>query len=405
MYLSLSWRNLWRNKRRTIIVAASVFFAVLLAAVMRSAQLGSYEYMIDSSAKLFTGYIQVQGLGYWDNRSIDKSIIIKDENLQAISDLPHVASFTPRFEAFALVSNKHYTKVAQVTGISPEKENNMTRLKNKLIKGSYLEENSEGFLIAAGLAEMLHADIGDSVILYGQGYHGHIAAARLPVTGIVKFSFSELNNGLILLSLPKAQDVFSAPGRITSLPIVIDNIRNLESTVAAINSAILEDGQITMTWDEMLPELVQNIEVDNAGGMIMLFILYIVIGFGVFGTVMMMISERAREFGILVSVGMRKRKLIFVTTIESIFISFIGVIAGIAGSIPIVYYLHHNPIPITGDAAKTFDSLGIEAIFNFSTDFTLFINQALIVLIIALLTAVYPVLFIKKLKPVEALHG
>ncbi len=116
-------------------------------------------------------------------------------------------------------------------------------------------------------------------------------------------------------------------------------------------------------------------------------------------------AERTRELAILISVGMRKGRLITVSIIESLFLAFIGIISGIIGSIPIVWYFHINPIKITGDAAKTFDSLGIEAVFNFSVDFNLFINQAIIVFIITLIAALYPVLFIWKMKPIEAMHS
>ena len=138
MYLSLSWRNIWRNKKRTFIVASSVFFAVLFAVVMRSAQVGSYSYMIHSSAKMFTGYLQIQGKGYWDNRSLDKSIIIDKKQQQQITTIPYLTSITPRLEAFALVSYKTSTKVAQVIGIDPQLEDNMTGLKQRLVNLSLI---------------------------------------------------------------------------------------------------------------------------------------------------------------------------------------------------------------------------------------------------------------------------
>jgi len=210
-----------------------------------------------------------------------------------------------------------------------------------------------------------------------------------------------MNNGLVFLALANAQEIFAAYGRITSFPILIDNIKNLSHVLADVR-AVADKKYEIMTWDKMMPDLVQSIQLDNASGLIMLAILYIVIGFGVFGTVMMMISEREKEFGILIAVGMKKYRLILVTTIETILVSFLGVITGILISIPLILYLHEHPIPITGEAAKTFDSLGIEAIFNFSTDFSLLLHQALIVLIIALITALYPVLFIRKLEPVTA---
>ena len=402
MYLSLSWRNIWRNKKRTLIAAASVFFAVLTAIVMRSAQTGSYAYMIHSSAKLYSGYLQIQGKGYWENRSMDRSIILSDKDYQFIHSTPHVTSATPRLEGFALVSNDSATKVAQVIGTNPELENKMTNLKDKLVKGSFLDDQSQGALVAEGLANMLKLQIGDSLVLYGQGYHGQIAAAIYPVAGIVKMPFQELNNGLVFLNLKTAQQFFSAPGRITSLAVMIENQKYLDETITHLSKLYQ---YAILPWTEMMPDLVQSIELDNASGIIMLIILYIVITFGVFGTVMMMVSERLKEFGILISVGMRKWRLITVTTIESIFIAFVGVIIGIIGSIPIVYYLHLNPIHITGEATKTFDSLGIEPIFNFSTDPNLFFAQAFVVFLIALAAALYPLFYIRKLKPVQALHS
>jgi ABC-type lipoprotein release transport system permease subunit len=403
MYFSLSWRNIWRNKKRTIIAAASVFFAVLLAIVMRSAQHGSYAYMIDSSAKLFTGYLQVQAPGYWDNRSLDKSITLSDKQIKEIESIPELTSATPRLEAFALVSFDSSTKVAQIIGIDPDLEEHMTNLKEKMVGGKYLNQSSDGALVAQGLAKMLRVGVGDSIVIYGQGYHGQIAAARLPISGIVKMPFQEMNNGLVYLTLPNAQAIYSAYDRITSLALMISDIRFLDNVLHQLKSQLGSD-YVVMTWDEMMPDLVQNIQLDNASGIIMLIILYIVITFGVFGTVMMMVSERIKEFGILISVGMRKWKLIIVTTIETILISIVGVIAGIFGSIPIVWYLHNNPIPITGEATKTFDSLGIEPIFNFSIDPTIFMMQALVVLLIAFGTAIYPLLFIRKIEPVKAMH-
>ena len=403
MYLSLSWRNVWRNKKRTIIAAASVFFAVLLAVLMRSGQHGSYAYMIHSSAKLFTGYLQVQGKGYWENRSLDKSIALPAAQIDSLAGIPHVTSVTPRLEAFALISQKANTKVSAVIGINPAAEDSMTGLRSRLVAGKYLTRNSGGLLIGQGLAEVLGANLGDSLVLYGQGYHGQIAAARLPVTGIVKLPFPSMNNSMVYLSLSNAQNAFSAYGRITSLAIMVDNIRHLPEVENMI-AAQLKNKYTIMTWDEMMPDLVQSIELDNASGIIMLIILYIVIAFGVFGTVMMMTSERIKEFGILVSVGMKKIKLIGVTTIETILVSFLGVVTGFLGSIPLIYYLHYHPIHFTGEAAKAYESLGIEPIMNFSIDPGIFLSQSIVVLVIALTTALYPLLFVSRLEPAKAIH-
>ena len=333
---------------------------------------------------------------------MDHSISPSAEDYEFIKSTPHVTSATPRLEGYALVSYGSATKVAQVIGTDPKLESKMTGLDDKLVKGRFLDSESNGILVAEGLAAMLKLDIGDSLVLYGQGYHGQIAAAIYPVIGLVKMPFQEMNNGLIFLNLKTAQILFSAPNRITSLAVMIENPAYLDNTIKHLKQL---SGYAIMRWDEMMPDLKQNIQLDNASGLIMLIILYIVITFGVFGTVMMMVSERYKEFGILVAVGMRKWRLMIVTTIESIFVAFVGVLAGMIASFPIVYYLHINPLRFTGESVQLFDSMGIEPIFNFSIDPALFVAQALVVLLIAIGAAIYPLLFIRKLKPVEALHS
>jgi ABC-type lipoprotein release transport system permease subunit len=404
MYLTLSWRNIWRNKKRTIIVAASVFFAVILSALMRSGQLGSYSYMIDSSAKLFTGYLQIQGNGYWEKRSLDESIFLDPDLYAKLESVQYLTYFTPRLEAFALISHDSTTKVSQVIGIDPKRENDMTDVFDRLIKGNPIDEQSRGLLVGSGLAEMLGAGLGDSLVVYGQGYHGQIAAAILPVTGILKLPFKAMDNAMILMSLATAQDVFSCPNRITSLPMMIEDNRFLNQVQEDISGFLPKD-QVIMSWEEMMPELLQNIEVDNVSGLIMLAILYIVIGFGVFGTVMMMVSERARELAILVSLGMRKSKLLMIMAIETFLLSFVGVIMGILGSIPAIYYFVYNPIELTGGAAELYDQLSIEPIMNFSAQPSVFISQALVVFVIALVTIIYPIIFIRNMDPATTIRG
>ena len=118
-----------------------------------------------------------------------------------------------------------------------------------------------------------------------------------------------------------------------------------------------------------------------------------------------MVSERGKEFAILISVGMKKWRLTLVTILESVFVAFVGMITGVIGSLPLVFYLYYHPIRVTGEAAKSFDELGIEAVINFSADPHLFFNQALVVLLIALASSLYPIFFINKLEPAAAIRA
>jgi ABC-type lipoprotein release transport system permease subunit len=404
LYLILAWRNLWRNRRRTLISTSSVFFAVFLALVMRSMENGSYDYMIESAVSLYTGYIQIHGKGYWDKRSLDQSISVSDSRLASFASLNHVTNIAPRLESFVLLSKDSSTRVAQVIGIDPEKEDAMTALAKRITSGRYLLGNDKGALIGSGLARFLGAGVGDSLVIYGQGFHGVTAAARVVVIGILKFPLPALDNSMVYLPLAYAQWLFDAPDRLTSIAFMVQSPSDIDEVQARLQ-AMTGDGTEVMTWEEMMPELVQSIEADSAGGILMLLILYIVIGFGIFGTVMTMTNERAREFGILVSIGMKRGRLIAITVIETILISLLGAGAGLVAGIPILWYLNLHPIGLTGDLASAMIAYGLEPILPFSVAPMIFVVQTLIVFFLGALCATYPFLVIRKLRPVAAMRA
>jgi len=403
LYLILAWRNIWRNKRRTIIAASSIFFAILLAIFTRALQFGIYDHMIDSAVRMYTGYLQIHGKGYWEERTLEKSIEADDKLINQIEKIPFVEIAVPRLENYMLVSSREITKVASVIGIDPERENKMTGLKNKLIAGRYLNDNDQGILIAEGLARLIKVNIGDSVILYGQGIFGITTATVCPVIGVIKFALPDLNNSFIYMPIKFGQNLFSMESKITTISLMLINPRKINEVQSELNKLLNEKFEV-MRWEEMMPELVQGIQLDNVSGLIMLLILYIVIAFGIFGTVMMMTAERTKEFGILISIGVKKSKLILITTIETIFIALLGGISGVLISIPLVIYFHNNPIRYSGELEEISLKFGVEPVLPLSTDLSIFLSQTFLVIIIALVSSLYPLNYIRKIKPVEAIR-
>ena len=133
-YLKLAWRNIWRNRRRTLITAASIFFAVLFAILMRSFQLGSYDHMIHNAVESYTGYIQVHDFNYEDEKTIDHSFPYSDTLLEKVRSTSNVTYAVPRLESFALASFGTQTKGALVLGVDPVAENKLTNASSKLVK-------------------------------------------------------------------------------------------------------------------------------------------------------------------------------------------------------------------------------------------------------------------------------
>ncbi len=405
MNFRLAWRNIWRNKRRTLITTASVFTAVILAILMRSLQLGAYDRMIDNVVSFYTGHIQLHQAGYWEDQTIDNSFEPNDSIYTILQKTKEITGYVPRLESFALASAREMTKGVMVVGIEPEAESTVTRLKEKIVKGRYLTANENAAILSEGLAKYLRLGIGDTLVLLGQGYHGASAAGMYPINGIVKFPSPDLNQRMVYLPLKQAQQLYSADHRATSIVISIDQSKDASVVATELRSSFKGKPIQVMDWREMLPNLVQLIEVDNAGGIITSGILYMIIGFGIFGTILMMLTERTREFGILIAIGMKKMRLISIVTLEILMISGLGVLLGVVLGIPIVSYFHFNPIHISGEMAAAYERFGMEPVFPFSIAASLFYTQALVVLGITLVLAIYPWFRLRKLKTIDALKS
>jgi len=185
---------------------------------------------------------------------------------------------------------------------------------------------------------------------------------------------------------------------------MIENPNDL-SVVDNKLKSIIQEPLTVMNWAEMQPELVQMIDSDRAGGVIMIGVLYIVIGFGIFGTLMMLMAERKREFGVMVAVGMRKMKLLTIVLYETLFMGLIGILSGFVFSFPIISFMSYNPVPLGGDAAQWMIDMGIEPVLAFSMMPDVFSRQAIVIFIMVMIVALYPITFIKNLQVISALRG
>lgn len=402
--IKIAWRNLWRNKRRTLITVASIFFGVLLSTFMTSMQEGTYSKMIDNVVGFYTGYIQIHHPEYWDNKTIDYTFTSNDSLTQVLNNDPNITLFVPRLESFSLMSYGNNTKGAALVGIDPVKEDQMTHLSHWIEKGSYLKPGDKGILLAVNLAKNLGVNINDTLVLISQGYHGASAAALFTVRGILKFPSPSMNNLGGYIDLKEAQDFFSVPDKYTSLVVMIDDYSKVNQTKHHLVSELGNKYEV-MTWDEMDPLTKNMIDADRSGGYITKAILYGLVGFGIFGTIIMMMAERRKEMGIMVAIGMQKSRLSKILFFETTLIGLVGVLAGFIISLPLILYLVHHPIPLTGETAKAYEEFGFEAAMFFSAQWFVFFRQLLIIFILTLIVYLYPLVKTYKLKLTKALRS
>lgn len=356
--------------------------------------------MTENAVGFFTGYAQVQHPEYWGEKILENSLDAEGAITNKLEAHPNVAQVLPRINSFALAAADEKTKGVLITGVDREKEKHVIDLESKISKGEYFFKDNSSVLVSSGLAEYLELGVADTLVLLGSGYQGASAAGKYPVSGLVSFGSPDLNNNMVFMPLALSQQFYGMEGKVTSYVLKFHNERNLTSSVSELSG----DGFRVMHWKEMLPELIQLIEADSAGGLVMLAILYLITGFGMFGTVLMMTNERIYEFGLLLAIGMRRWKLLVVFLIESFLLALLGVIAGVIVSIPILTYFYYNPIHLASDMKDFTEKFDIEPVLNFSLDPSIFLSQALYVFGMALIINAYPIWRILRLKPVEAMR-
>ncbi len=401
MFIRLAWRNIWRNPRRTLITAASVFFAVLLAVIMRSLQHGVYNNMIRNAAGMYLGYVQVHGKGYWQDKSLENTFIPDSSVWRSIRDDPRISVAVPRMESFALVSSGNQTRVAMVIGTDPEKEALFTGLNKRVVKGTYFSRDENGALLGEGLAAQLHLKVNDTLILLGQGFQGATAAGKYTVRGVFHLGSPDLDRTVVYLPLATAQQLYGTGNRLTSISIDLFRPTDAEMVADGLQQKLDSSKWEVMDWKTMMPQLEQLIQADSAGGIIIIGILYLIIAFGVFGTILMMLAERRHEMGILTAIGMKPGRMGWMVFMELVFMIILGELAGMAAAIPLVAYFHRHPIRITGQAAEAYKHFGLEPVFPFSIDPGIFISQFIAVLVICIVLSSYSWYKVLRVEPLE----
>ena len=401
----LAWRNIWRQKRRTLITAGAISTALLLALVMRSMQEGSYAQNLDNATRFYSGYLQLQEPGFAENQSIDHLLPADQNFVEKVFSIKGVTTAVPRLESFALGAAGNRSKGVMVMGVAPRAEDEYSGLAARVKKGRYFnQEDAKAVLVGGKLARYFDLGVGDELVLYGQGYHGTTAAGLYRVAGIIHFPNQQMDARIVYLPLKTAQALYQTGNQVSAWVLHGDRVKDIPMLEKSARQQMGKRVKVR-DWADISPELAQQIALDRASGIFMILVLYGVVGFGLFATIAMMTLERRREFAVMLATGMARKTLQMLVILESLFIALTGVIMGFVLACPILVWFYYHPIRLTGDLAATMEEMGFEAILPFSLAPELFLAQIGIVMILLILCGLYPLARIYKLELADALKG
>lgn len=403
----MAWRNIWRNPRRTILTVCAITFASVLLVFMLSFQFGSYETMINTSVKISTGHLQIQAEKYLEKKSIRYVIPDPDKITAILNHIPEVAAYTLRGQAFSLISSQDRTYGAVVTGIDPEREATVSRMKKLMREGDFLTGHEVNqALVGRLLAKNLRVTIGDELTLLGQGRDGSIGATVVQVKGIFGSGIDEFDRSTLQIPLSTFQEIFSMDHAVHEVVVIaksLSDVPEIKAEIQATLSGLDKDGSLkTLDWQELMPGLRQAIEMDLVSGLIFYGLLIIVVAFSILNTFLMAIFERKKEFGVMMAIGTSPRRLTKVLLIESMSMTLIGIVIGIILGIFITYYFQVHGIDF-GAGQELLSQFGITGRIYPKLSLLSVSIGPLMVLFFTLMAALYPALKVRRLRPVEAM--
>ena len=405
MLLKLAWRNIWRNKRRSLITLAAVVFATVMAIAMRGIQKGTYALNIRSAVELFSGYLQVQEKNYLDNPSLTSSFVINKNIKDALKTTKGVLGYSPRIYADGLISYKDNSRGAAIFGIEPGREENVTTFVENINSGSFFTSDSSNEIVVGDqLLKNLDAKIGDDIVILAQGFDGTLGNQKYKIIGTVKFGMQDVESALIFMGLKSAQSLLAMGNRVNIIAIKADNLNNIKEIHSELMSKIKNPDLKVLSWNKINPELEQAIQMDNVSGIFFLGILIVIVAFGILNTVLMSVIERFREFGVVLAIGMPQVNLTYLVYIETIFITVIGLIIGNILGCGVNYYLIIHPITFGGEIQKLYEIYHFLPQMKSTLQPGIFFNVSLSILIISVLSCLYPAYKVYKLEPLKGIR-
>ena len=405
MLLKLAWRNIWRNKRRSLITLAAVVFAAVMAIAMRGIQLGTYELNIRSVVELFSGYLQIQNKNYIDNPSLSSSFSVDKNIVGVLKTTKGIDGYAPRIYADGLISFKDNSRGAAIFGIEPGKEKIVTTFVQNINSGKFFTSDSSNEIVVGDqLLKNLDAKIGDEIVLLAQGYDGTLGNQKYKIVGTVKLGVQELEASIIFMGLKSAQSLLVMGNKVNVIAIKANNLNNLKEINNSLSEKIKGTNLKVLTWNKINPELEQAIQLDNVSGILFLGILIVIVAFGILNTVLMSVIERFREFGVVLAIGMPQVNLTYLVYIETLLLTSIGIIIGNISGITVNYYLINHPIIFGGELKQLYEIYHFLPQLKSSLEPSIFFNVSLSILIISLLSCLYPAYKVNKLEPLKGIR-
>lgn len=402
MLLKLAWRNIWRNRRRSLIVLTSVIVGLVAIIISDGLSNGMIGQMLFNQINLNISHIQIHKKGFNNNKVVKNYIPNYKKVDQVLKNDPSIKAYSRRVFVTGILSSANNSSGVMIYGIDPNQEANVSIIKNSMIEGSYLTNNKRDIIIGKKLAEKLEVEVGDKVVAMANTLKGDIGSEVFRIVGIFRTASSEFDKTAIYIPDATEQSMLNIGNKYYEYAIITKDYDNVGQVQKKVETKLGNKYEV-LSYKDLLPMLIYQIELYKETMWILNVIIGLALIFGIINSMLMSVFERIQEFGVLMSIGMKNSRIYSMIVTEAFIIGIVGTIAGLIIGLLLEIPLTHTGIDLS------FFSTGLEA-FGIGTVIYPILSVGNIILsslfmpFVAIIGALYPAYKAIKLEPIYAIY-
>ncbi len=405
LFTRLAWRNVWRHRRRTLIVILAVGISVAMMMMYDGLMAGFEQAIYGNAIKVLGGNIQVHAQGYDDMADETPLLAIENDQqiIQAAKAQPQVLAASRRINTGGLATSREGAFPISIVGVEPEEELPVSLVAQNVAEGRYLQTGDlDAVFIGKGLADAMDVAVGDRITVVGRAMHEQMRQRTMTVVGIYDVGMKDIEKQTIYISLAEAQDLYGLTGKASEIAISLQSLGQEDEVMAALKPSL--NGYEMASWRTNFPELQQAVNSKNGVMDVFNVVILVIVGIGILNLLMMAVYERTREIGLLGALGVRPRQISNLFLLEGALMGGLGILLGITlglifnsilGTVGLDYSQFSSMTSFTAlISGRIYSTLGLEKIGQ----------RVITVIIISILAAWSPARAAARRDPAEALH-
>ncbi|MFZ0390476.1 MAG: FtsX-like permease family protein [Calditrichia bacterium] len=409
MFIKMAWRNIFRNKRRTIIAGIAIGLGLASLIFVDALMIGMERNMIHSATASFMGEGQIHRSGYREAQDVELTINSPREVVSRLQADPRVSAFAERVMSFGMISSPSNINSVNIVGINPSAEKELSQIDEALQQGDYFEGgSSREILIGSELADILEVELGDRVVVtLAQAESGDLSQEMFRVSGIYHFNVTEMDLGLAFIQLEKARRMLGlGPQAVHEIALKFKKAGLGRDKKASFWQEYSSNGNEALGWNSLMPELEAVFELSQFSTYITGLILFGVVALGIINTLFMSIHERMFEFGVLRAVGTRPFHLGRLIIFEAGALALLSILLGNVLGFAATYIVAQIGIDYTGIdyTGIEFSGVTFRELLYPVMQLRQYVEYPFWVFIFTLVAGIYPAWYAAKMKPAEAMR-